>query len=370
MRDTLEDIRNKLVDGRYKNEEHVRLSLVSRVLQKLCWNIWDPAEVNTEFASNPSEDKTRIDIALFINRNEPAAFIEIKPVGRLENGLADAERQLRDYNRNNTATFSILTDGDQWRFYYPQSGGEFSKKLFKVIKILEGNLEDAQLYFEAFLLKGEVQSGRAKQEAEKYLNLSQKQRAMEDSLPEARRMVEQSPYPSLPEALCGLVEKRGFDITRNEAGRFISESGTRPQDAQEKSSTRRDSSDDDDYEETERPIGISMLDSEYTNTVPSKFVLLGKQYPVSSWHEMLMKVSGIMYKEHSSEFQKACQQVKGRGNYFSTRADDLRKPEKISGSNYFVETNMSADQIVKTCEKLIGVFGYRAGQLKIEKRTR
>lgn len=35
LRDTIEDIRRKLQAGLYQNEEHVRLSLVARVLQAL-----------------------------------------------------------------------------------------------------------------------------------------------------------------------------------------------------------------------------------------------------------------------------------------------------------------------------------------------
>jgi predicted type IV restriction endonuclease len=37
LRETLEDIRRKLAAGVYQNEEHVRLSLVARVLQALGW---------------------------------------------------------------------------------------------------------------------------------------------------------------------------------------------------------------------------------------------------------------------------------------------------------------------------------------------
>ena len=67
MREALIDIREKLQEGIYLNEEHVRLSLVCRLLSELDWEIWDPAEVNTEFPPIPTEDKTRVDIALFAN---------------------------------------------------------------------------------------------------------------------------------------------------------------------------------------------------------------------------------------------------------------------------------------------------------------
>ena len=65
MREMLTDIATKLSNDFYENEEHIRLSLVSRILHKLGWDIWNPNEVNSEFPVLPQEDKTRVDLALF-----------------------------------------------------------------------------------------------------------------------------------------------------------------------------------------------------------------------------------------------------------------------------------------------------------------
>ena len=124
----------------YKNEEHVRLSLVMRLVQALGWNIWDPIEVNSEFVPVPTEDQTKVDLALFLTPYIPTIFIEIKAVGKLEGNINIIERQMRDYNRNNTALFSIITDGRKWRFYFSQTGGEFSQKCFKTLDILEDSI--------------------------------------------------------------------------------------------------------------------------------------------------------------------------------------------------------------------------------------
>lgn len=156
MKEALLDIRAKIKDRIYKNEEHVRLSLVARVIQELGWNIWDPSEVNAEFVVIPTEDQSRIDMALFLSPYVPSVFVEIKPVGKLEGNIKQAELQLRDYNRNNTALFSIITDGQKWRFYYSQTGGEFAQKCFKIVDILGDNLEDLELYFYTFLSKGRL----------------------------------------------------------------------------------------------------------------------------------------------------------------------------------------------------------------------
>jgi hypothetical protein len=197
MKETLIDIRRKLADRVYKNEEHVRLSLVARIIQKLGWDIWNPNEVNTEFAVVPTEDQTRVDMALFLTPNFPAVYIEIKSVGKLEGDIGQLERQLRDYNRNKDAMFSVLTDGRKWRLYYSLTPGEFSRKCFKSLDILEEDVDDLEISFYSFLSKNEISNGKAERDAKSYLQQNQKQRAVKDALPKARRMINEHPYPSI-----------------------------------------------------------------------------------------------------------------------------------------------------------------------------
>ncbi len=153
MNDILAEIREYIKNGYFKNEENVRFSLVARILKELGWDIWNPKEVTTEFKTVPNEDKSRVDIALFDNSPTPSVFIEIKAIGKLDTDLVKYEVQLRDYNRNNTAPFSIITDGRKWRFYYSQTGGEFSQKCFKVIDLLDDAIADIALSLYAFLSK-------------------------------------------------------------------------------------------------------------------------------------------------------------------------------------------------------------------------
>jgi len=222
MENILQDIRAKLEADFYQNEEHVRLSLISRILLELGWDIWDPKKVYSEFTVAPNEDYTKVDIALFLNQfAPPSVFIEIKSVGKVDTDLNRIERQLRDYNRNNTATFTILTDGRKWRFYYSQTGGEFSRKCFKAIDLLEGDLEEIENSFLTFLSREEIESDRAKKEAQSYLQLNQKQRALEDAFPKAKKMTMEAPFPSLPEAIVKIVNSAGFYISKVEAAKFI-----------------------------------------------------------------------------------------------------------------------------------------------------
>jgi len=223
MDEIIKDIQEKLRNNYYLNEEHVRLSLVARILQSLGWDIWNPKETNCEFIVAPHEDKTRVDIALFDAFKNPCVFIEIKAVGTLNDRIDHIERQLRDYNRNLTALFCVITDGNIWRFYYSQTGGEFSQKCFRKINILEDQIDEVELNFYAFLSKEEIINGQAKKEAKNYLRLSQKQKLMSSRLTKARQKVDSPPYPSLPDALIELMRESDFQITKEEAVKFIKE---------------------------------------------------------------------------------------------------------------------------------------------------
>lgn len=221
MIDTIKNIKDWLKEGIYKNEEHIRVCIVLRILQKLDWNIWDPREVYTEFKAIKNEDSTRVDIALFHISYSPSVFIEVKNFGKIQTDLPNIERQLRDYNRNNTAKFSIITDGLQWRLYYSQTGGEFAQKCFKSLDLLKDDTEDVIKLFGSFLSKSEILNGNAEKEATNYLKLTQRQRAMEDALPEAKRLFLEPPFQRLPEILISLLQDKGFEATEEEAESFI-----------------------------------------------------------------------------------------------------------------------------------------------------
>jgi hypothetical protein len=222
MIDIIQSIRKHLVAKDYHNEEHVRFSLVGQILHQLGWNIWDPRQVYTEFKPVKTEDNTKVDIALFSgNYSNDSVFIECKAVGKVNDDLSKVETQLRDYNRNNTALFAIITDGQIWRFYFSFAGGEFSQKLFKVLDILNDSIEDLEQHFQTFLSKSAVFSGNAKALAQDYLNLSQKEKAMKDVLPEAEKLIAMPPFPALPDALVSLLNNKGLPLSREEAISFL-----------------------------------------------------------------------------------------------------------------------------------------------------
>jgi hypothetical protein len=223
MEATLNELRSLFGRGAFKNEQHIRVCVVCRILQELGWNIWNPGEVDLEFACAPDEDSTKVDVSLRCTPLKPDVFIETKSFGQIRNRLSDVERQLRDYNRNNTAMFSVITDGAEWRFYYSQTGGEFAQKCFKVLNLVREPVDDVQASFRSLLQKTEVQNGNAERQAIAYLRLTQKQRLMEELLPEARRKALEAPFPPLPKALVDLLVEQGVNVSTEESASFISD---------------------------------------------------------------------------------------------------------------------------------------------------
>lgn len=216
MMELLADIREKLKVGAYKNEEQIRLTLVVRVLDALGWDIWNPEEVFPEFIAVPNEDKTRVDIALFLQSDIPSVFIEVKAHKLLMGKLEEVEKQVRDYNRNNTAPFSLLTDGQNWRFYLSQTGGVFSQKCFQDFDLFTADLEEVYAILNIFLSKNSHRDGTAKSQAQELLQLSQKQRNIFGMREEALKMMAIAPFPRLPEALLTLAEQKGITTTIEE----------------------------------------------------------------------------------------------------------------------------------------------------------
>jgi len=151
----------------------------------------------------------------------------VKPVGGITD-LVQTERQLRDYNRNITASFCIITDGRTWRFYYSLTPGEFGEKCFRTVDLLSDDLDDVKRTFTMFLDKNRVQSEEARKEAQRFLSLNRTERIMADCIPDARRAIQQAPYPSLPDALKELAETRGIHVSREDAAAFIEKSEKQP----------------------------------------------------------------------------------------------------------------------------------------------
>ena len=88
MKKTIEDIRIKFQNNEYMNNEHLKISLVLRILQTLGWDLWNPKEFYPDFVISP---KRKVDVALFAVPSTLSVFIEIKPAEKFEQNIKMGE---------------------------------------------------------------------------------------------------------------------------------------------------------------------------------------------------------------------------------------------------------------------------------------
>lgn len=221
MKKTIEDIRIKFQNNEYMNNEHLKISLVLRILQTLGWDLWNPKEFYPDFVISP---KRKVDVALFAVPSTLSVFIEIKPVEKFEQNVKEFEPQLNDFKNKNIIFFLVLTDGKNWSFYYSYINKEFSMKCFKTINIIEDEIEEIKTSFETYLSKSSIANGNAQRDAKNYLLKSIISQTVTEVIPKARQKVNEPPYPRLPQAIVQLVTQKGFKITEDEVIKILEDS--------------------------------------------------------------------------------------------------------------------------------------------------
>jgi len=352
MKDILKDIRYKLENNLYQCEEHVRLSLVARILLELGWDVWNPIEVNSEYKPVPKEDATKVDIALFQTKYIPAAYIEIKQHGRLVNEISTIEKQLRNYCRDNTALFAIMTDGEKWRFYYPQTAGEFSQKCFKVLDLRTDDIDELDQAFHLFLSKRSIESGDAKKEAEGYLRLNQKQRAIEDALPIAKRVVQEPPYPRLTEAIVQIVKQNGIIITEPEVEAYLPEIKTMVKQTPIMPYSTSVGAVDTANDKHDPPLSNELQPPDFAKKKPKRVFIIDTWYPVQSWQQVKeFTYEKILKQLIGANLPKTCQ-VSSDPSFFP------RRPVKIGSTGYYYDGNHGSIAIKHQCRKAMQTAGY------------
>jgi negative regulator of replication initiation len=74
----------------------------------------------------------------------------------------------------------------------------------------------------------------------------------------------------------------------------------------------------------------------------------------------------ILAASHKDRFEEVLSLTGRKRPYFTKNPNELKAPERIAGTDIYVETNLSADRIGKISFDMISLFGYSAGDLSIE----
>ncbi len=356
MKDKLIDAINEIRNNRLiilSDEASIKSGVVLRLLSLLGWNPFDVNEVKPEH----TVESTRVDFCLRINRINKV-FIEAK---RPTENLETHQEQLLGYSFREGVKQAILTNGITWWFYLPLNEGSWEQRRFFTADFLEQDQNVISERLIELLSRQNIASGEALKTAEQLYKGHQRKAVMRDALPTAWHKIVTDPDDLLVDLLVETTEKiSGFRPDIEEVEKFIIDIQTSAMLKPESPSPQM------------KPVSSPALrkpvlhaETGYINKRITCFQLLGNRHKPHTWKELLVSVSEEMYRKHSREFSR-CLSLRGsRMAYFSQQPNELSQPMRIANSDYFVETKLNANSIVRRSRELMALFGYKENDLQV-----
>ncbi|MCX8155268.1 MAG: hypothetical protein N3J91_02245 [Verrucomicrobiae bacterium] len=184
LAEDINDIREGLRAGRYKNEASVSQGIILRLLNALGWAIYDTTIVCPEYNSGNG----RVDFALCHPPSKPVVIVESKDIGN----AVGAEKQLFEYAFHHGIPMAILTDGQEWSFFLPAEQGNYHERCVYKLDLVARTTDECCRIFERYLKYAEVASGKAITNAREDHGHSSRQRQMAAALPQAfKQLIEE-----------------------------------------------------------------------------------------------------------------------------------------------------------------------------------
>lgn len=302
----IENIKTKNFDS--FGERQIESSIVSPLLDSLGWDITKEDEVS--FQSNIG--KGRSDIQLKIE-GWCKVLIESKK-GKADINNFEYERQMMSYaggvNNREPCDIAILTNGKDWSFYLPGFGGGYDQKRFYSLDIFTQNSKYVTYVFSELLFKDNIAKGCS---YDKALSMNNDRLRTE-------------------------IKKR--IPTKNISEKHIIKGYSQ------------------DY---------LSVDSDFTKRPIYSFYFNGSIYKAQTWKDLLVGILDTIYSSHKENFHRVLG-VTGTRNriYFSQDKNDVNNPLEIKDTGIYVDTKLSANNIVRLCSDIIYEFGYSDSDLKIK----
>ena len=319
----------------FLSEEATKQAVILRMLASLGWDQFNPDEIVPEY----SVSGKRVDYALRYN-NSNKVFIEVKKVGE---ELEKHQEQLLNYAFKEGVRLAVLTNGISWWFYLPLREGSWEQRKFYTIEIYDQDANDITSKFVDFLSKENAISGEYIKNAEKVYKSRQKQYLIKESLPKAWDKITKEPDELLVELLAETTEKLcGYKPDSEAVEHFLESIATGRIVPPTPTTTHR------------KPYKTKI----YTGKSIDYFEFRGRRHSANSWKDMLIQICKIVLTTHRKNFDKVLELRGSKRPYFTKNPNELRAPKKIEGTDIYVETNLSANSIVKLLFQTISLFGY------------
>ena len=382
------------------DEASTKQAVVLRLFSFLGWDIFNVDEVYPDYSVNSHS----ITYALRV-KNTNKIFIDVKRVGEK---LDNYQKPLLNLASGENVEIAILTNGVLWWFYLPRSDGNSQEKWFYSVDLLKQKEDTFVAQVIDLLSKNKVVKGQALKAAET-LNKNKNQKIASNVIPEAWNKIISQPNMIFVELLRESTEKIcGCRVETKLVERFLEKhldkwlvtsrpttSSAPPPKVIEVSSLEKKSalnvsdvsahklntSDVSRHKLNASDVSRHKLNaSDVSGPKPNKtlnkpesyidkeiksYTFNGKTNPARYWEDLLTGLCDYFAAIHSKDFEKVLWISGEDKTYFSRYSDQLRIPEKIKGSDIYVETKLGPDEIVKTSRSLLREFGYDVNDLSI-----
>jgi len=337
------------------DEAATKQTVILRILSSLGWNPFNIDEIYPEYSVGGG----RVDYALRHN-NYNKVFMEVKKAGE---DLEKHQAQLLNYSFQEGVKLAILTNGITWWFYLPLHEGSWEQRKFYTIEIYDQGAEEITQKFVDFLSKESVISGKAIENADKIYKSKQKQYLIKDTLPKAWNKLIKEADENLIGLLAETTEKLcGYKPDQATAEDFLA-SYVQKMEISVTASKQGISRERIKIAKSQFREGES-----YTGESISSFTFKGTKYEVKTWKDMLIQICNIMLATHRDRFEQVLNLVGRKRPYFTKTPNELRIPERINGTDIYIEVNLGANSIVKLSRDVLSLFGYTKDDLSIEVR--
>jgi hypothetical protein len=280
-------------------------------------------------------------------------------VKKTNEDLEGYQDQLLDYSFKEGVKLAVLTNGISWWFYLPLHEGSWEQRKFYTIELYDQVAEDITSKFIDFLSIDKVFNGTAVENATKIITGKQKQSLIEETIPKAWDKLVTGHDEKLLELLADTTEKLcGYKPDYLTVEKFLTT--CKIPTSYIKRPLAKSFKD-----KCIHPIGVPEKEN-YSNVQIMAFILNGVRYEVKSWREMLLKTIEVMVSIHRDQFDRVLNIVGRKRPYFTKNRNELRAPEKIQGTNIYVEINLSANSVVKIAKEMVTLLGYAESDLMFE----
>jgi len=388
------------------DEASTKQAVVLRLFSFLGWDIFNVDEVYPDFSVNSHS----VTYALRA-KNANKIFIEVK---RVREKLDNYQKPLLNFAASENVDISILTNGVLWWSYLPRSAGNSQEKWFYSVDLLKQKEDSIVPQLIDLLSKNKVVKGQALKAA-KVLNQNKNQKIASNVIPEAWNKIISQPNMIFVELLRESTEKiSGCRVEAKLVERFLekhldkllvtnrptttlapppkvievsksslnaSDVSTHRLNASDVSAHRLNASDVSAHRLNASDVSAHRLNASdvsapksqkplnkpesYIDKEIKSYTFNGKTNPVRYWEDLLTGLCDYFAAIHSKDFEKVLWISGEDKTYFSRYSDQLRIPEKIKGTDIYVETKLGPDEIVKTSRSLLREFGYEVTELSI-----